>query len=198
MRLIVGLGNPGPRYADTRHNMGWRVAEALAARAATGPWKEKFDAAVSEGPWHGTKVVLARPLTFMNHSGLAVRQMLEFWRLEASDLLVIVDDMAIDLGRIRLRTEGSDGGHNGLASVIAHLGHDRFARLRVGIGPPPPPEEHVEFVLAPFAKGERPAVAEAVERAADAAECWMTQGPEEAMNRFNRGTGAQPSAPEQA
>ncbi|MBE3070788.1 MAG: aminoacyl-tRNA hydrolase, partial [Planctomycetes bacterium] len=146
MRLIVGLGNPGPRYADTRHNMGWCVAEALAARAAAGPWKEKFDAAVSEGPWHGTKVVLARPLTFMNHSGLAVRQMLEFWRLEAADLLVIVDDMAIDLGRIRLRTDGSDGGHNGLASVIAHLGHDRFARLKVGIGPAPPPAEHVEFV----------------------------------------------------
>ena len=197
MKLIVGLGNPGPRYADTRHNVGWRVAEELAARTAAGPWKEKLEAAVSEGVWHGRKLVLARPLTFMNESGRAVRRLADFWKLEPEDLLVVLDDLAIDLGRIRLRTEGSDGGHNGLASVIAHLGYGQFARLRVGIGPAPPPEQHVDFVLAPFAKVERPEIARAIGRAADAAECWMRDGPQEAMNRFNRGSGAQHAAPEQ-
>ena len=187
MKLIAGLGNPGPRYADTRHNVGWRVAEELAARAGAGPWKGKFDAALAEVAWHGEKVVIARPLTFMNNSGLAVRQLLDCWKLSLVDLLVVLDDMAIDAGRIRLRPDGSAGGHNGLASVIVHLGHDRFARLRVGIGPAPPVDQHVEFVLSTFSKEEQPLVEQAIRRAADAAECWVTEGLEAAMNRFNRG-----------
>ena len=186
MKLIVGLGNPGPRYAGTRHNVGWRVAEELARRAGARAWKEKFEAAVTEGRWHEQKIVLARPLTFMNESGRSVRQLMDFWKADAEDLLVGLDDMAIEVGRIRLRADGSDGGHKGLGSVIAHVGHERFARLRVGIGPPPMLDEHTDFVLSPFTQEEHPMIDEAIVRAADAAECWILDGPDEAMNRFNR------------
>jgi PTH1 family peptidyl-tRNA hydrolase len=186
MKLIVGLGNPGPRYSGTRHNVGWRVVEDLAAALGAGSWREKFDAFVAEAPCGGQKVALARPLTFMNLSGLAVRQAMDFWKLDLADLLVVLDDMALEAGRIRLRTEGSAGGHNGLASVIAHVGTDGFSRLRVGIGPAPRVDEHVDFVLSAFTKSERPAVDDAIDRAVAAARCWVTDGPEAAMNRFNR------------
>jgi PTH1 family peptidyl-tRNA hydrolase len=185
MKLIVGLGNPGARYAETRHNVGWRVAEELARRAEAGPWKEKFEARVTEARRGGEKVVVAQPLTYMNRSGIAVRQLMDFWKVGSEDLLVVMDDLALELGRIRLRSEGSDGGHNGLESVIAHLGSEAFARLRVGIGPGPAAEEQADFVLAPFAEAEQPVIAEAITRAADAAECWATEGLEAAMNRFN-------------
>ena len=189
MKLIVGLGNPGPRYADTRHNVGWRVAEELARRAGAARWKQKFEAAVTEGRWHDRKVVLARPTTFMNESGRSVRQLMDFWKADAEDLLVVLDDMAIEVGRIRLRAGGSDGGHKGLKSVIACLGHEHFARLRVGVGPAPT-EEHANFVLSPFASDEKPVIEEATLRAAQAAECWIINGPDETMNRFNRAAGA--------
>ena len=190
MKLIVGLGNPGPQYAATRHNVGWRVAEELARRAGAQTWKEKFEAAVTDTRRHDRKIMLARPLTFMNESGRSVRQMMDFWKVEAEDLLVVLDDMAIEVARVRLRPEGTDGGHKGLGSVIAHVGHERFARLRVGVGPPPLPEEHVDFVLSPFTSRERPIIEKAIALAADAAECWIIDGPDEAMNRFNRGAGA--------
>ncbi|HUU10544.1 MAG TPA: aminoacyl-tRNA hydrolase [Phycisphaerae bacterium] len=186
MKLILGLGNPGKRYADTRHNVGWRVAELLVRRAGATAWKEKFEAAVAEIRPHGRRVVLARPLTFMNESGRAVRPLMDFWKLQADDLLVVLDDMALETGRVRLRAEGSDGGHNGLASIIAHLGHEAFARLRVGIGPAPAVEAHADFVLSPFTAQEQPAIEEAIAQAADAAECWIAEGTEAAMNRFNR------------
>jgi len=185
MKLIVGLGNPGKRYADTRHNVGWEVAEELASAIGAASWREKFDAAVAEAPCGAEKVAILRPLTFMNHSGLAVRQAMDFWKLGLADLLVVLDDMALEVGRIRLRAEGSAGGHNGLESVIAHVGSEQFARLRLGIGPAPPVDEHVDFVLSPFARSERPAVEEAIRRAADAARCWVADGPDAAMNRFN-------------
>lgn len=187
MKLIVGLGNPEARYAETRHNIGWRVADELADRVGAGPWKQKFDADVAETFLDRRKVVLARPLTYMNRSGAAVRQLVDFWKVENEDLLVLVDDLNLELGRIRIRGSGSDGGHNGLASVIEHLGHEAFSRLRVGVGPAPAAEQpatagkHAEFVLSPFTKEERPAVA----RAADAVERWITEGLEAAMNRFN-------------
>ena len=187
MKLIVGLGNPGPQYADTRHNAGWRVAEALAARAGGTAWREKFDALVCEVRRGDERAAFARPLTFMNLSGIAVRQMADFWKVNTDDLLVVADDLAIDVGRLRLRPGGSDGGHNGLASIIACLGAEEFARLRVGIGPAPAaPGSHADFVLSPFAAAERPIIEETIDRAADAAECWMTHGLQEAMNRFNR------------
>jgi len=190
MRLIVGLGNPGRRYAATRHNVGWRVVRELARRAGADVWKDKFEAAVAEVRRHGHKIVLVRPTTFMNESGRSVRQLMDFWKADAGELLVVLDDMAIEVGRIRLRREGSDGGHKGLKSVIAHVGHERFARLRVGIGPAPPPDEQVDFVLSPFLHEEQAAIEEAIARAADSAECWIVHGLDEAMNRFNRGARA--------
>jgi len=183
---MVGLGNPGWEYADTRHNVGWRVAEVLAGRAGLQAWREKFEALLAEGRLAGRKIVLARPVTYMNESGRAVRPMMDFWKLAPGHLLVVVDDLALDLGRIRLRPAGSAGGHQGLESIVRHLGHERFARLRVGIGPAPPAEQHADFVLSRFASEERPKVADAVDRAADAAETWIRRGPEAAMNRFNQ------------
>ena len=187
MKLIVGLGNPERRYAATRHNVGWRVAEALAARGRLGTWREKCDAAVAEGRWGDEKVVAARPLTYMNESGVAVRELMDFWKTGSENLLVVTDDLALELGRIRLRSEGSAGGHNGLESVIRHVGHDRFARLRVGIGPAPAEEEHAEFVLSEFAASDRERVEEAIDEATAAAACWIEEGLDAAMNRFNRG-----------
>jgi PTH1 family peptidyl-tRNA hydrolase len=186
MKLIVGLGNPGPEYAGTRHNVGWRVAEDLALRAGGAGWRAKFDAAIAEVRLADEKVALARPLTYMNRSGMAVRQMTDFWKVVSADLLIVLDDMALDVGRLRLRADGSAGGHNGLASIIQALGHDCFPRLRIGIGPAPQVEQHADFVLSPFTKAEKPLVDEAIIQAADACECWIRHGLPEAMNRFNR------------
>jgi PTH1 family peptidyl-tRNA hydrolase len=185
MKLIVGLGNPGPEYAGTRHNVGWRVAEDLAARAGGAGWREKFDAAIAEVRLADEKVALARPLTYMNRSGLAVRQMTDFWKVESAELLIVLDDMALDVGRLRLRADGSPGGHNGLGSIIQALGHDRFPRLRIGIGPGPRVEQHAAFVLSPFTKAEKAAIDDAVILASNACECWIRYGLSEAMNRFN-------------
>jgi PTH1 family peptidyl-tRNA hydrolase len=186
MKLIVGLGNPGAKYAATRHNVGWRIVEEVARRAGASAWKAKFDGRVAEIRLAGQTVAILEPIVFMNRSGGSVRQAADFWKVEPADLLVALDDLNLELGRLRLRPGGSDGGHNGLASVIEHLGHEAFPRLRVGIGPAPPPEEHAAFVLAPFTADERPAVERAVLGAADAAECWVRDGLDEAMNRFNR------------
>jgi PTH1 family peptidyl-tRNA hydrolase len=180
------LGNPGRRYRRTRHNVGWGVARELADRIDAGAWKKRrFDAAVAEGFHGGEKIVLARPRTYMNRSGRAVRLLVDFWQVGLDDLLVVVDDLNLDLGRLRLRRSGSDGGHNGLASIIGHLESEDFARLRVGIGPPPPAPRQVDFVLEPFAEEQKPVIAEAVRGAADAALFWAERGIEEAMNRFN-------------
>jgi PTH1 family peptidyl-tRNA hydrolase len=130
--------------------------------------------------------VLARPLTYMNLSGQAVRELVDFWKVEQEDLLVVVDDFALDLGRIRLRAEGSAGGHNGLESIIAHLGREQFARIRVGIGPMPKGVDQAAYVLSEFPASERPVLEEVIDRAADAAECWILMGLQEAMSRFNR------------
>lgn len=188
MRLIAGLGNPGRRYADTRHNLGWRVAEELARRWGAETWRRKLGAFVAEARTADTRVALLRPRRYMNRSGSSVRKAMDFWKLGAQGLLVIVDDLDLDLGRLRLRPGGSAGGHNGLASIVEHLGHEEFPRLRLGIGPAPEPEEQVSFVLSPFAAEERPEVERMVGRAADAAECWVAHGVDEAMNRYNRAT----------
>jgi len=186
MKLVVGLGNPEPRYARTRHNVGWRIAEHLADRMDAGPWKEKFSALVTEVTWGARRIAVARPTTYMNASGLAVRSLVDFWKLAHEDLVVLVDDLWLDLGRLRIRGGGTDGGHNGLASVIEHLGHDEFARLRVGVGPAPDQEEHAAFVLSEFREAEVETIEQAIHRAADAVRCWVGEGLEAAMNRFNR------------
>jgi PTH1 family peptidyl-tRNA hydrolase len=184
MKLIVGLGNPGRRYAGTRHNVGFDVLDTIAERHRL-EW-ESAPAEALMARWRISNVVLAKPLTFMNLSGRAIVDLLQFYKIDRSDLLVVVDDINIELARLRARPGGSAGGHNGLKSVIAQLGTEEFARLRVGVGRGDARRELSDHVLATFDADERPIVAEAVNRAADAAELFVTEGIMSVMNKFNR------------
>ena len=189
-RLIVGLGNPGPEYADTRHNLGFRCVEELARRYAAA-WQDKTSA------WNSLiavihphaddpelTVVLAKPQTYMNRSGAAVKALLDFLGLERDKCLVVYDDMDLPFGALRLRQRGSPGTHNGMRSVIASLQSDDVPRLRIGISQASPGEA-TNHVLSEFTPDERWAVDELVARAADAAMAWAIEGPEMAMNRYN-------------
>lgn len=184
MKLIVGLGNPGPRYAETRHNVGFAVLDEVGRRRGTSLSREKFHAWYGEAVFGGERVVLLKPSTFMNRSGQAVQAAGRFYQLERSDLLVVADDWALPLGHVRLRTEGSAGSHNGLQSVIESLGSNAFSRLRVGIGEAVGLPE--QYVLSRFAADEVPLIEQGVQTAAEAVECWIEQGATAAMNRFNR------------
>ena len=187
MKLIVGLGNPGRRYRGTRHNVGWDVIARLAARAGIRVNEDEGFAEVGRGAIGTSRVLLARPYTYMNVSGEAVRDLRRRHRLRPEDILIIVDDIDLPLGRLRLRAGGSAGGHNGLKSIIDALGTTEFPRLRVGIGRPPRGVDPADFVLTRFTAEEQPMVGEALERAADAVETAVTEGLPAAMNRFNAG-----------
>jgi PTH1 family peptidyl-tRNA hydrolase len=186
MKLIVGLGNPGKRYARTRHNVGFDVLDLLASRHHV-DW-EAAPRGIDglSGRWRQADVVLAKPLTFMNLSGDAVRDLLQFYKIDATDSLIVVDDINLELGRLRARPSGSAGGHNGLKSVIEALGSEGFARLRVGVGRGDARRDLADHVLATFEPDERSIVAETVARAADAVELFITEGIGPVMNRFNR------------
>jgi len=186
VKLIVGLGNPGDAYAGTRHNLGFDVVDRLGETLGVKVKKAKFGARFGEAFAGQDKFILLKPWRFMNRSGQAVATAAGFYRLALSDLLVITDDMALDPGRIRLRAGGSAGGHNGLADIIAKLGGDRFARLRVGIGASNLPDS-ADYVLGRPSPSERALLTDAVQRAAEAALCWACDGIEAAMNRFNAG-----------
>lgn len=195
MMIVVGLGNPGRRYAGTRHNVGYevvhRLAESLGVR-----WEDAGWAHTARGRVKGTTLLLATPVTYMNVSGQAVRDLLRRRRRHAQDLLVAHDDMDVPLGRLRLRPGNGAGGHNGVQSIIEELGTGAFPRLRVGIGRPPAGVDPVEFVLQRFTAEEQPRIDEAVKRAAEAVIVAATQGLPAAMNRYNRrdsnGTGEAP------
>lgn len=185
-RLVVGLGNPGDQYAETRHNLGFRVVEELARRLGRSLDRHECNSRVAPGS--PDLPVLARPQTYMNRSGWAVRCLVERHGFEPADILVVYDEVHLPLGRLRLRPGGSPGGHRGLESVVENLRTDRVPRLRVGCagdGVPEPGEALSEYVLAPFDDAERQEAQQAVERAADACEAWWTEGIEAAMNRFN-------------
>lgn len=187
MKLIVGLGNPGPEYDKTRHNVGFVVLDRLARRYAPGAVaRSKFHGAAIDAAIGEEKVILLKPLTYMNRSGLSVSEAVNFYKLDpAADLLVLVDDIALPCGVIRLRPEGSAGGHNGLADIEQKLGVTRYARLRIGIdsrGQIP----QKEYVLGRFRDDQWPLVDAAMNDAVDAAACWCVKGINEAMNRFNR------------
>lgn len=183
MKLIVGLGNPGTKYRGTRHNLGFAVVDALARRWAIETSREKFHAFFGDGAIHGQRVILLKPTTFMNRSGQSVLAAGRFYQAEPGDLLVISDDLALPLGRIRLRSVGSAGSHNGLQDVIDRIGFSDFARLRVGIDAPI--GDPSTYVLSRFTPDEIPAVERVVETAADAAESWIEHGITLTMNRFN-------------
>ena len=186
MRLIVGLGNPGTRYEGTRHNIGFAVVELLGARWEVGLTREKFGARFGEGRFAGHRVVLLQPLTYMNLSGKVVMSAGRFYKLELEDLLVISDDMDLPVGRLRLRGEGGCGGHKGLVDIEHRLGTQAYARLRIGIGRDESEEpDAVDWVLTRFAEGDGELVAETNRRAAEAVECWIREGLDAAMTRFN-------------
>ena len=186
MKLVVGLGNPGRRYAGTRHNVGFEIADALAARHRIAWETAPRGVEALTAKWRGADVIVAKPLTFMNASGPAVVGLLQFFKIEIADLLVTVDDINLELGRLRARAAGSAGGHNGLKSIIEALGTVQFARMRVGVGRGDLRRDLADHVTAKFEPIEREAVAEAVARAADAAELFVTDGIGQVMNRFNR------------
>jgi PTH1 family peptidyl-tRNA hydrolase len=181
-RLVAGLGNPGPEYADTRHNVGFCVADELARRAACGfTFDSKWNSQVAAC---GGRTVM-KPQTFMNLSGEAVAGYARYFKLEREQILIILDDVSLPLGTLRLRKSGTDGGHNGLESVLVHLGSEAVPRLRVGIGAPDGRRLH-DHVLGKFEADEMPAMQEAVNRAADAFEYANAHGFEAAMNQFNQ------------
>jgi PTH1 family peptidyl-tRNA hydrolase len=184
MKLVVGLGNPGRKYDGTRHNAGFDVLDLMASRHRLEWESAPADALLAR--WRAASALLAKPLTFMNLSGQAVGDLLRFYKIDVGDLLVIVDDANLELGRLRARANGSAGGHNGLKSLIGLLGTEGFARLRIGVGRGDGRRDLADHVLATFDPQEREDVAEAVGRAADAAELFVAEGIEPVMNRFNR------------
>jgi len=185
VRLIVGLGNPGERYRRTRHNIGYMVVDVLAARSAGAHGHEENEAWVAEAEVAGEPALLVKPLTFMNRSGVAVERLLSARDSRPADVVVVLDDLALDLGVLRVRTGGSHGGHNGLRSIIEVLGTDEFARVRVGIRKGELPQDLAEYVLSDFPKEDVLVIQESVGWAADAIECLVREGGPAAMNRFN-------------
>ena len=187
MKLIVGLGNPGAEYENTRHNIGFVVLDRLARRYASGAVaRGKFHAAVLNADLHGGRALLIKPTTYMNRSGLSTAEAVRFYKIGVEeDLLVIVDDVALACGSIRLRSSGSAGGHNGLIDIEEKLGTSDYGRLRIGIdGPGSIPQK--DYVLGRFRPEQKELIAPALEEATDAAACWAAHGMTEAMNRFNR------------
>lgn len=182
MRIVVGLGNPGARYERTRHNIGYLVVDSLAAGAV---WQSTTKAQMTTC-WLGPdrqEVLLVKPQTFMNRSGEALEPLQQELTDGADNVLVVFDDFLLEFGRLRLRRGGSDGGHNGLASVLQHLSTEAVPRLRLGVGPVPEDAQDIDFVLAPFDPTED--VDEIIQRGCAATTCWVTEGVEAAMNRFN-------------
>ena len=189
MKIVVGLGNPGKQYEHTRHNVGWMVLDRLAERAGwVGHARARDAAATVHGRYNGLDLMLVKPTTFMNLSGVAVRKVLARQRAPLDDLLVVYDDFDLPLGKIRLRGEGSAGTHNGMRSIIGELGNQKFARLRVGIGEPlgrNPDRAAIDHVLSRFGAAERKALAVVLDAAADAVEDWAREGASRAANKWN-------------
>ncbi len=185
MKLIIGLGNIGDKYVFTRHNVGFMVLDRLAARENFSFREEKkLKSFVAKVRLSGEEFLLVKPTTFMNLSGEALRAVIDYYKIDIKDILVIYDDLALDLGRIRFRADGSDGGHNGIKSIIQHLGTNKFARLKVGIGPQPPiPAEN--FVLQNFSKEQQETLKTVLDTSIDASMCYFAEGIQKAQNKFN-------------
>ena len=186
MRLVVGLGNPGREYDDTRHNVGFRIVDKVADRVGTGVDDKKFKARVGRARIGGDATLLMKPQTFMNLSGESVGPALGFFKLSTDDLIVIHDDLDLPLGKLKLKRGGGHGGHNGLRSLLKHLPDDRFIRVRVGIGRPPPEWDTADYVLSKFRSQEWTAVDSVLATAADAVEAICQDGISKAMAKFNR------------
>ncbi|MDE6924205.1 MAG: aminoacyl-tRNA hydrolase [Acetatifactor sp.] len=187
MYIIAGLGNPGRDYENTRHNIGFDVIDRLADQENIGVLEKKHKAIIGKGMIAGEKCILAKPQTFMNLSGESVRALLDYYKAdETADLIVISDDISLDVGQIRIRKKGSAGGHNGLKNIIAHLGHDSFMRVKMGVGEKPRGWDLADYVLGHFSPSEREIMDEAAERAADAVRMMIAEDVDVAMNEYNR------------
>ncbi len=184
---MLALGNPGPEYAATRHNAGFLAGEALAARWRLPKFKRIGPALVSDGDVAGEHVIVVKPQTYMNRSGIAVRPLLDRDDFDvARDLLVLVDEFALPIGTFRIRPRGSAGGHKGLKSIEAALRSREYPRLRIGVGPLPEGADWSDYVLAPFERGELDTLDATLPRIVECVDCWLHEGMEAAMNRFNR------------
>lgn len=184
MKVIVGLGNPGSRYVDTRHNVGYAVVDLLAESAGAGRFQSRFQGRLAEVAEGGGKLLLVKPETFMNLSGRCVRQVVDFYQLPIEDLLVVCDDFNLPLGKLRARQRGTHGGHNGLRDIQSHLGTTDYPRLRIGVGAPVEGDA-VDYVLGRFRPGERQVIDDAIRQAAQAVAVWSRDGMEKCMNEFN-------------
>lgn len=192
MKLIVGLGNPGRKYEQTRHNVGFIVADKVAVLSSAGLAKIKFEGELSESSIGGQKVGILCPQTYMNASGQSVRKALDFYKLELNDILVVCDDLNLASGRLRIRSSGSAGGQNGIKDIIRHLGSESFPRLRVGIGRPPDGWTVTDYVLGKFSKAEHETFEAATTRAAHAVIDFVNDGIDQTMSRYNVNPDAKP------
>ena len=184
--LIVGLGNPGDKYDGTRHNAGFLAVDALADKGQFAVTRMKFKALTAQAEVGGRGALVMKPATYMNLSGEAVGEAARFYHIPPANVLVISDDVDLPLGKLRIRTGGSAGGHNGLKSIIQHLGTDQFPRIKIGVGGKPHPDyDMADWVLARLQGADRKVLDGAAERAAEAAACYLKDGPQKAMNRFN-------------
>lgn len=191
MYIIVGLGNPNKQYEKTRHNIGFDFIDCLADKYHISVLEAKHKALIGKGVIEGQKVLLAKPLTYMNLSGESVRQLIDYYKIdEESELIIVYDDISLNPGGLRIRAKGSAGGHNGIKNIIQHLGHDKFMRIKIGVGEKPKGWDLIDYVLGRFEENDRKLVDEAVDVAVEAATIIMTEGIDEAMNRCNR-TGKQ-------
>jgi PTH1 family peptidyl-tRNA hydrolase len=183
MKVIVGLGNPGRKYSGTRHNIGFRALEEVARRHNVEKEESRFDSIIGHIRIDGEKVLLVKPLTYMNLSGKAVQPLMRWFKLDLAELIVVYDDMDLAPGTVRLRAQGGSGGHKGMTSIIACLGSKDFARIRIGIGRPE--NEAVDWVLGKFSTDEQELMNQALDRTGDVLECWVRQGIDRAMNEYN-------------
>ena len=184
--LLVGLGNPGDKYDNTRHNVGFAAIDQLAEELRVPVQKLKYRALTQTVELGGAKVLLMKPITYMNLSGEAVGEAARFFKIPADHVLVLSDDVSLPVGKLRVRRGGSAGGHNGLKSIIQHLGTDQFPRVKIGVGEKPHPDyDMADWVLGKFAGEDLKTITQAIQRAGKAAECYIHDGPDQAMNRFN-------------
>ncbi len=187
MYIIVGLGNPGRDYTNTRHNIGFDVIDTLADVAGISVIEKKHKAIIGKGVLDGQKVILVKPQTYMNLSGESVRDIIDYYKVdEEQELIVVSDDTSLDVGSIRIRKKGSAGGHNGLKNIIAHLEHDTFMRVKMGVGEKPKGYDLADYVLGHFSSGERKLMDEAAKTAVEAIRMMMAGDVDKAMNQFNR------------
>lgn len=185
MKVIIGLGNPGKKYEDTRHNVGFMTIDKISEKWNIPVGQQKFRAIVGEGRINMQKVLLVKPQTYMNLSGESVAEILKFYKLTHEDILVIFDDLDLPVGKLRLRAKGSAGGHNGIKSLIAHLGTQEFKRIKIGIDRPEPGRSVSDYVLGGFSKADQGEINQAIEVATDAASAWMTESFINVMNKYN-------------